>query len=192
MEGIVEVIREGEIVRMSETQAIDEDLFILRKIIEPEREPVEEEIPVAARKQSSVASISRLETWKARKFNYKKNRVFEDLLDNFHWQISRARRAKGLTRQQLADNIGANDEEMKMIEMGELPKDDFVLINKIESNLGINLRKEKKKGDVTLADLQKMDEANIQNQIEKSHMKEAGLEGEEERISGEDIEIVEE
>jgi len=176
-DGIVEVIREGEIVRVPESQAIEEDLFILRKVIEPEREPV----PTLPSKQTpqgrTVKSYSNLESWKAGKVSYKRNRVIDDLVDNFHWEIVKARRYKDLTRKQLAEAVGVSEGDFKIIEFGELPKDDFVLINKIENYLGINF--------------QKMDERKIQEEIEKSHLKDANLEGEEERISGSDIEVLE-
>jgi len=191
-DSIVEVIREGEIVRVSESQAIEEDLFILRKIIEPEREHVPDFTSKQAKERRVVKSYSNLESWRAGKVSYKRNRVIEDLVDNFHWEIVRVRRHKGLTRKQLAEAVGVSEEDFKVIEFGgELPKDDFVLINKVENYLGINLRKEKKKDEVTLLELQKMDEKKIQEQIEKAHLKDANLEQEEERISGSDIEVLE-
>ena len=75
---------------------------------------------------------------------------------------------------------------MKMIEFGELPRDDFVLINKIENILGISLRKEKKEDTVTLHDLQKMNEEKAREEIEKACIPEE----KKENISGDDIEIL--
>lgn len=188
-EGMVEVIREGEIVRVSEGQAIEEDLFILRKVIEPEKEPIYNPVsrPSYRREVSGidVPSFSRLESWRAGKFNLKKNKVIEDLKDNFHWEIARRRRSKGVTRKDLAEAIGCSEEEVKTIELGELPRDDFVLINKIEDYLGVNLRREKKPAGPTLSQLQEMKEDKVKGEIEKIQKREMG------EVTGDDIELIE-
>ncbi|MCH7567964.1 MAG: hypothetical protein IIA87_00950 [Nanoarchaeota archaeon] len=194
-ERLVEVIREGEIVKMSESEAMEEDLFILRRVIEPVVEEKEftlnsSKATIDLTKKYSRPVIS-FESWRSRKFEYEKNNVIKELVDNFHWVVIRARRNINLTRKKLASAIGVPEDELKIVEFGGLPRDDFVLINKIENRLGINLRKEKKKDEITLAELQKMDERKIREEIEKTHLKEAKLEEERERISGSDIEILE-
>ena len=162
MECIVEVIKEGEIIRMSESQAIDEDLFVLRKVIEQEREVLD----LSNIESSKPAPASRLKEWRAGQINLKKNNVLEDLKDNFHWEISRVRRMKNISRKQLADKVEESEESLRMIEFGELPSDDFVLISKIERILGISLRKKKQISEVTLADLQKMSEEKVREEID--------------------------
>ena len=183
-ERIVEVIKEGEIIRMPERQAIEEELFILRRIFEPERREITE-LPLSRSipKEREAKPHSVLETWKAKKFSYKRNQVIKDLISNFHWEIIRARRIKGISRKQLAGAIGTSEEEIKTIEMGELPRDDFVLINKIENALRINLRKERKE-DFTLTKLQEMKE----EETEKEKLKSKGKVN---KFSGNEIELVE-
>jgi len=153
---IVEVIKEGEILRMPEFQARQEDLFILRKIIAEEPERVETAPRLSVREEKAK---SRLEQWKSGRFAYKKNNVVNDLVYNFHWEIVKGRRMMNVSRKQLANSIGVSEEEIKMIEMGELPRDDFILINKIENKLGIVLRKNKPAESVDLVELQKKHEA---------------------------------
>lgn len=63
-----------------------------------------------------------------------------DLIDNFHWIILRARRKKHLTQEQLASGIQESEAAIKMIETGQLPEDDYRLVNKIETFLGIRIR----------------------------------------------------
>ena len=63
------------------------------------------------------------------------------LVNNFHWVIMRARRAKHISREQFARDLGESETLVKMIEQGVLPEDDNRIINKIEGYLGINLRK---------------------------------------------------
>ena len=64
-----------------------------------------------------------------------------DLVDNFHWILMRARRLKKLTQEQLAKEISESTAAIKMAEQGILPEDDYRLVNKLESFLGINLVK---------------------------------------------------
>ena len=63
------------------------------------------------------------------------------LVDNFHWLIMRERRAKHISREQFARDLGESETLIKMVEQGILPEDDNRIINKIEGYLGINLRK---------------------------------------------------
>ncbi len=64
-----------------------------------------------------------------------------DLIDNFHWTIMRARRAKKISRERLAQEISESVAAIKMAEQGILPEDDYRIVNKIESFLNIRLRK---------------------------------------------------
>ncbi len=70
-----------------------------------------------------------------------KNKHPLKLVDNFHWKIMLTRRKKNLTRRQLAEFIGESEAVIKMVEQKQLPEDDYVIIGKLESFLGINLRK---------------------------------------------------
>lgn len=96
-----------------------------------------------------------------------------DLVENFHWVIMRARRAKHVSREQFAKDLGESETLIKMVEQGVLPEDDNLIINKIEGYLGINLRKQefqkqmKKKelsfdsvgvNNLTISDLKEMKE----------------------------------
>jgi ribosome-binding protein aMBF1 (putative translation factor) len=64
-----------------------------------------------------------------------------DLIDNFHWKIQQVKRAKRITREEFAKGIGESDATVRMIEQGFLPANDYKIINKVESFLGVNLRK---------------------------------------------------
>jgi len=64
-----------------------------------------------------------------------------DLIDNWHWEIMRARREKKMTPHQLAHYIGESLAAVKMAESGRLPLDDEKLITKFEHCLGVPLRK---------------------------------------------------
>jgi ribosome-binding protein aMBF1 (putative translation factor) len=65
----------------------------------------------------------------------------EDLADNFHWVIMRARRLRHLTQGQFAKAIAEPEAAIKAIEKGFLPKNNYRLIKKIENYLGIKIMK---------------------------------------------------
>lgn len=80
--------------------------------------------------------------------NYEKSveknlRPRPDLVDNFHWVIMRARRLKKMTSAQLAREISESETAIKFAEKGILPEDDYRLVNKLESFLGIKILKNK-------------------------------------------------
>lgn len=62
-----------------------------------------------------------------------------EMVQNFHWVIMRARRMKKLTQEQLAKELQESVSAIKMAEEGILPEDDYRLVNKLESFLGINI-----------------------------------------------------
>ena len=184
----VEAIRDGEIIRVPESVAIEDDLFILRKLSgAPQQQMTAAFAPVKKKEQSNQIgrNVSLFSEWKLGKFGIKKNNVIQDLVHNFHWEIVKQRRKKNLTRHKLAEMIRASENDVKMLELGELPADDFVLISRIEQLFGINLRKY---GDsvasVNLADLQK--------RREEQDKKKAVAFSDDGKLAGNEIELVDE
>lgn len=166
---MVDALKEGEIVTVPEAQALEEDLFILRR-----HEATSSKILVA-----EVPNKSSAIKWKSYEPEYKKNNVIRELLDNFHWEIVKARKSMNLSRKQLADAIGTNEQSLRMLENGELPSDDFILINKVQNRLKINLRKDGKSfsdaplrpapnpNEVTLSSLQRAKE--MDKKLDSTH-----------------------
>ena len=84
--------------------------------------------------------------------NFKKNFTIQrkprpDLVDNFHWVITRFRRMKKVTQEQLARDISEPVAAVQMAEQGILPEKDYVLVKKLENYLGIVLIKEEAKAE---------------------------------------------
>ncbi len=157
----VEAIRDGEIVRVPHSVAIEEDLFILRTLNSEPQQPVSQSLSSIKRGTDDNKRGSVFSDWKIGKFGNKKNNVIQDLIPNFHWEIGRQRKKRNLTRHKLAEMIMTSENDVKMIELGELPYDDFVLISRLEQLFGINLRKFGSVNTaVNLADLQKRKEAH--------------------------------
>lgn len=63
-----------------------------------------------------------------------------DLVENYHWVVMRARRAKKITHEQLAEKIAEPALVLARLERGLLPEKDVVL-RKVERALGIRLFK---------------------------------------------------
>ncbi|MBT96967.1 MAG: hypothetical protein QF567_02535 [Candidatus Pacearchaeota archaeon] len=108
-------------------------------------------------------------------FKQEEEELKDDLINNFHWVIMRARRSRKLTQEQLAKEIEEPVIAIQMAEKGILPEDNFRFVNKLESFLKIRLlkeevaeriKKEPKKLDLnkdstrelTISDLQEMKE----------------------------------
>ena len=72
------------------------------------------------------------------------------------------RKKRGVTKKQLAQLIGEKEEVIRTLEYGRLPAKDFVVINKIQKALGINLRKDGKTFDVPVKKM--LDENSKQSQ----------------------------
>ena len=76
-------------------------------------------------------------------FTFKKisEKIKNNLVDNFHWRIMRARRLKHLTQAQFAEAIAEPEIAIKEIEQGIVRENYFALIRKIENYLKIKIMK---------------------------------------------------
>jgi DNA-binding transcriptional regulator YiaG len=149
---MVEAIDNGRIVRVSEEYAKMEGLPILRRsnVENNEKKPVSEGDLVKRREFSgrgifesskNTRGLLAFEEYR-RPLKRSESDVSNELVDNFHWEILKRRKEKEISRKQFASDLHVSEDEVKMVENGRLPRNDFVLINKIQSYLGINLRKD--------------------------------------------------
>ena len=138
---LVDAIEEGKIVRVPEDYARREGLLILRKSGQilgdglSTKEKKEEE----SRKNKGFIGMDDLR----KPLSTKNNELLKELVENFHWIIVQKRKARGLNSKKVAEAIGESELNIKMIENGVLPMNNFVLINKLESYYGVSLRKNK-------------------------------------------------
>ncbi|MBU0761043.1 MAG: hypothetical protein KJ600_04145 [Nanoarchaeota archaeon] len=146
----VEAIEDGKIVKVSENYAKREGLVILRK---PEIKMNNPGTTPSYFSQESKESKKPLTDYLKKKPDWKEKQVLQELLDNFHWHIRMQRRRMGLTRRQFSKMINESEEKVKILETGRLPTNDFVIINKVQKALGINLRKDKKNFDVSVKEM---------------------------------------
>jgi len=51
-----------------------------------------------------------------------------NLIEHFHWELMKLRRRKGLTQQQLAENLGESEIAIQMMEKSKLPENAETLI----------------------------------------------------------------
>lgn len=180
--GFVEAIEAGRIVKVSEDYARREGLLIVRKKNGATVPESFSPSPTFIKHKDNPLRKDLSPFEKLRKpLGYYKNDVITDLIDNFHWEIVRGRKIKNMARKQLAQAINESEDTVKMIENGMLPKDNYVLVNKIQSALGINLRKDGKTFTAPKIESKPEEKPFISKEEEQ---KASGL-------SGEDIEIFE-
>jgi ribosome-binding protein aMBF1 (putative translation factor) len=74
-------------------------------------------------------------------------RDYDDLVDNFHWHLQKARRMKKISQKQLGDQIAEPEVIIASAERGELPSDYDKLISKLEQFLHVTIRKNPKRVD---------------------------------------------
>jgi len=142
MVNLVDAIENGRIVKVTDDYARREGLLIIRKQNDAAVSQVSDK-PVLTTKSEDRRLRKDFTLDKMRKpLGYYKNNVIADLVDNFHWEIVNARKIKNMTRKQLAQAMNESEEAIKMVENGILQSDNYILINKIQSYLGINLRKD--------------------------------------------------
>lgn len=200
---IVEAIEDGKIVKVSEEYARKEGLLILRKhqVFKAEEVPQAQKASIRREEQRGSRGLSKLDEFR-KTLRPKENDLIKELIDNFHWLISKKRRDRGVTRKQLAVALGETENSLKMIENGVLPANNFILVNKLESYFGINLRKNKVAESPMLKNLMPYNVENVNPADAKKTLKEnveeakkADKKKEDEKIteiSGEDIEVIEE
>lgn len=184
-DNLVEVIEDGHIVSVPEFYAKREGLPILRKpkVVRLQKKAINQApgTPDHIKDHKTRPFIEYLQRPK----HWKEKQVTSELLDNFHWLIKIERKKKGLTRKQFAKLLNEPEENLKMIEAGFLPASDFILVNKIQKELGVNLRKDKK--DFTrsvneIIEQESIPEKRVENDTPKKDSD----------FSGTDIEILEE
>lgn len=193
---IVEAIEEGKIVRVTEHYARREGLPILRR--SPSMDALSQHsLPEEKmRKLKSEYKLDIHETLK-KKPSWKEKQVMSELLENFNWIIRTERRKKNISRSQLAKMVGESEDDIKMLEYGVLPKDDFILINKVQQALNVNLRKDGKDFSKSLPDLMRnaqpgqrtsvLDRLKKLKEAEKQKAQSGSLSGSEIEILDEEI-----
>lgn len=140
---MVDAIEDGRIVSVSEDYAVREGLLILKRHVpvSEDKEHLQKQMKMSPRLRGEKKAYFDID--KYRRPWHDKNDILASLIENFHWNIGARRKQLNLTRKQLAESINASEEDIKMVENGILPHNDYVLINKLEDYLKINLRKDK-------------------------------------------------
>jgi len=144
---LLDAISSKGIIRICEACFKEEDMPILRRpttfqLKEAEKKPIIYKRPLPEEVEKTETTLKDVIDKNYEMVVPKEKKPRPDLVDNFHWIIMRTRRLKKLTQEQLAKEISESIAAIKMIERGILPEDDYRLVNKIGSFLGINLVKD--------------------------------------------------
>ncbi|PIN78091.1 hypothetical protein COV15_00320 [Candidatus Woesearchaeota archaeon CG10_big_fil_rev_8_21_14_0_10_34_12] len=164
---LFEAISDEEIVMVCQNCAFKENLPLLRK---PTEEQIKEsKIPYSRKEvfarissfkqgQNVINSVApekiKEETHEKVTLNLLQERMIRqreskkgienspvNLIENFHWYIMRARRLAKLTTKELAERLKEDENSIKMLETGKIPRGVEPLIKKIEQYLKIRLTK---------------------------------------------------
>lgn len=137
----VDAIEDGRIVRVSEEYARREGLLILRKQSHVSDAPLstKEKKDEGMRRNKGFVGMDDLR----KPLKSQRSEVMNELIENFHWILLEKRKAQGLTRKKVAEALAESEMNIKMIENGVLPMNNFVLVNKLESYYRVSLRKNK-------------------------------------------------
>jgi len=155
----VEAIEDGKIVRVSESYAKREGLPIIKKSkMQEMQERIMQQGPLSKNIQEERQKL----IYARPHSNWKDRQIVSELKENFHWHIRIARKNRGLSRKQLAKLINEPEESIKLLESGILPTKDFVLINKIQEKLGLNIRKDGKDYTKSLGEMISKDRRQVQ------------------------------
>ena len=136
---VVDAIEDGRIVRVSEDYARKEGLLVLRRSVEEVKQTGSGKREDESRKNKGFIGMEDLR----KPLSTKNHEILKELVENFHWTLVQKRKGRLLTRKKVADALGESEVNIKMIENGVPPANNFILINKLESYYGISLRKNK-------------------------------------------------
>ncbi len=147
---LLEALSSKGIVKLCEACFKEEDMPILRRpttfqLKEAEEKPLIYKKPLPEELEKAETTLKDVIDKNYEVAVSKEKRPMPNLVDNFHWIIMRTRRLKKLTQEQLAKEISESIAAIKMIEQGILPEDDYRLVNKIGSFLGIKIIKDSSK-----------------------------------------------
>ena len=149
---LFDAIYENEMVKVCEKCSITENIPVVRKPSTSQLRESEKSYSVYQRmkilagldkKEKKAEATSMLEQIreleKHPELEVPEEKPF-NLVENFHWQIARARRNKGLSQRQLGWALGESEAAIKMVERGELPEESGMLIKKLEQFFQIKLK----------------------------------------------------
>ena len=145
-EKLVEAIGPDEIIRLCETCAKKNSFPVIKK---PSVEQIRQESRFYSPNTKSIVHSRKIDydTEKVNKElkgivvdNVKKG-CYEDLVENFHWNIQQARRMKKLSQKQLGEAIAEPEIIIAMAEKAELPENYNKVITKLEQYLSIKMKK---------------------------------------------------
>ncbi len=135
----VDALEDGKIVHVSEDYARSEGLVILQRPMASQQQ--EQHKNAGQTLSGEKKDLLPFEQFR-KPLKYKQNNILTSLADNFQWQISYRRREMHMTRKQLASAVGVSENDIKMLENGVLPADDYIIINKVQEKLGLHLRRD--------------------------------------------------
>ncbi len=147
---LVDAIAGGEVIKICEDCSKREEIPVIRRPSAQQLKESEKKYTVKERlrrmsgtdkkekKEVTLDDLKKREIEKVKKEKRDKNRPL-NLVDNFNWEILRARRKEKLTRKQLAEKIQESEAAIKMVENNQLPENSWQLLRRLEQFFQIKL-----------------------------------------------------
>ncbi len=145
---LLDAIYENEMIKVCENCSLTESMPVLRKPTTSQLMESERSIGVSQRLRRMAGLAKRKKRGRSVLDQVRELDEVEEgqekrpfnLVENFHWEIARARRNKGLSPRQLGWALGESETAIKMVERAELPAGGEKLIRKLEQFFQIKLR----------------------------------------------------
>lgn len=140
------VISNKGIIKLCDNCARAENFPVIKKptekqLTDSQRQKSVHERLTAMNRTRSIGKEMTLRELVDRDLKAKKIQNYPDLQENFHWTIQRIRRARKITREEFAKGIGESEANVRMIEQGVLPGNNYQILSKIENFLKVSLRR---------------------------------------------------
>lgn len=143
-----------EMINICEYCAENEGIPLIKRPSEDQLEKVDKKSSVRERMERLSGPIKTTQISEDQ-FNVQRNiaklrlpekkQYHEDLFDNYYWTVNISRRRNKISPKQLAEKIGVEEEVIKGIERGKIPKNFEEIFIKLETYLGVKLIKNPEK-----------------------------------------------
>lgn len=179
---LVEAIEEGKIVSVRESYAKREGLLILRRVppsISQANAPVQQNVRKHVRDEGHLLFDDFRKPLRT-----SAGSIVQHLIPNFHWIIREKRRVMGITRKKCAKELGISENDLKLLENGIFPSNDYGLATRLGEYFGAQFIKSEEN---TLGqDMRKLVE---KPRVEEKSKKQSYVDDASEEFSGQDIEL---
>lgn len=179
---LVEAIEEGKIVSVRESYAKREGLLILRRV-PPSINQQNAVVQQNARKHARDEGHLLFDDFR-KPLRVSAGSITQHLVPNFHWIIREKRRVMGITRKKCSRELGISENDLKLLENGIFPSNDFGLATRLGEYFGTQIIKSE--ANALKQDMRKLVE---KPRVDEKTQRERLAEEASNEFSGKDLEL---